>query len=204
MSLQSRHQEGKRACRKFSNFFGHAIVPWICLETSKREGETKYLQPLLMTIRVICSLFPEKGHNFHQTRKGTSWSGPLLWSWWCSLVSGYCYTKSGSKGPILCPRKDNENPTTTDETFNAFFLLFWLSSTSKPEMLLHTNFGPLFLASWYITLGRKEIGKKQDKQQWKLHTLWLYSLRCKCKCSTTFLINAFFPALVWESCKVIT
>ena len=74
-----------------------------------------------MTIRVICSLFPEKGHNFHQTRKGTSWSGPLLWSW-CSLVSGYCYTKSGSKGPILCPRKDNENPTTTDETFNAFFL----------------------------------------------------------------------------------
>ena len=75
------HQECKRACRKFSNFFGMQL----CLEGTsswklkkviwkvrqEKKGEKKYLQPLLMTIRVICSLllFPEKGHNFHQTRK---------------------------------------------------------------------------------------------------------------------------------------
>ena len=88
----------------------------------KKKGGKKYLQPLLMTIRVICSLSLKKAIISTRLEKGTSWSGPLLWSWWCSLVSGYCYTKSGSKGPILCPRKDNENPTTIDETFNAFFL----------------------------------------------------------------------------------
>ena len=102
----------------FQTFLGMQL----CLESAWKllKGKGKYLQPLLMTIRVICSLFPEKGHNFHhRLEKGHH---GVAHFWWCSLVSGY--TKSGSKGPILCPRKDNENPTTTDETFNAFFLLF--------------------------------------------------------------------------------
>ena len=128
------------------------------------------------------------------------------------MVSGYCYTKSGSKGPILCPRKDNENPTTTDETFNAFFLFPLVltfiyfkdrDATSYKLSTLSPFFGSLI---YHDT--RKEGNWQETRQaaaeQWKLHTLWLYSLRCKCKCSTTFLINAFFPALVWESCKVIT
>ena len=122
-----------------------------------------------------------------------------MWSWWCSLVSGYCYTKSGSKGPILCPRKDNENPTTTDETFNAFFLFPLVLSfiyfkdrdaTSYKLSTLSPFFGSLI---YHDT--RKEIGKKQDKQQRNGNCI-LYCFIRRCKCSTTFLINAFFEALV--------
>ena len=46
------------------------------------------------------------------------------------------------------------------------------------------------------TQGRKEIGKKQDKQQQRNGNCILYCFIRRCKCSTTFLINAFFEALV--------
>ena len=95
---------------------------------------------------------------------------------------GYCYTKSGSKGPILCPRKDNENPTTTDETFNAFFLFPLVltfiyfkdrDATSYKLSTLSPFFGSLI---YHDT--RKEGNWQETRQaaaQWKLHTLLLYS-----------------------------
>ena len=136
-----------------------------------------------MTIRVICSLSLKKAIISTRLEKGTSWSGPLLWSW-CSLVSGYCYTKSGSKGPILCPRKDNENPTTTDETFNAFFLLppfltfIYFKDRDATSYKLST-LSPFFGSLIYHDT-RKEGNWQETRQaaaaaQWKLHTLLLYS-----------------------------
>ena len=74
------HQECKRACRKFSNFFGMQL----CLEAGtsswklkeviwkvrqeKKGGKEIFTAPVNDN-KSDLQPFPEKGHNFHQTRK---------------------------------------------------------------------------------------------------------------------------------------